>query len=345
MTSDPSLSAVPVDSLRWREIADVFRGARRVAVTTHIHPDGDALGSAMALVRLLEFVGVASVPLLSDAAPENLRFLDPDGETRVAGDPRVEAALASADVIAVVDVSMSDRLGRLMNPVLAASGRRVCIDHHTDGDFPAAPALIDPSASSTGELIYELARSMLGDRPLPIRIAEPLYVAIMTDTGGFRYSNTSARTHRVVADLIDAGVKPERVYRDVYHKARPETLRLLGLALGGLSTDVDGRLAWIDITQERLALSGARQEDVDGFVELPRTLKGVEVVILFMELASGKVKVSMRSREGVNVHQVAAQFGGGGHVHAAGILMAGPWPASREAVLKAVRTALGSRSA
>ncbi len=345
MTSHASLPAVPVDSLRWREILDVLRSAKRVAVTTHIHPDGDALGSVMALVWMLQLTGVEAVPVLTDPAPENLRFLDAGGEARVAGDPRVDAVLSASDVIAVVDVSTSDRLGRLMNRVLAAPGRRICIDHHTDGDFPAAPSLIDTSASSAGELIYELSRLLLGDGPLPLRIAEALYAAIMTDTGGFRYTNTTARTHRVVAELIEAGVKPEHIYREVYHKARPEVLRLLGLALAGLQTDIQGRLAWIDITQERLALSGARQEDVDGFVELPRTLLGVDVVILFMELQSGKVKVSMRSREGVNVHDLASQFGGGGHVHAAGILMEGPWIASREALLEAARKALGGRTA
>jgi len=262
----------------------------------------------------------------------------------VAGDPRAEAVVARADVIAVVDVSKSDRLGRLMNPVLASAARRVCIDHHADGDFPAALSVIDPDASSTGELIFDLSSLLLDGRRLPTSVAEALYVAILTDTGGFRFSNTAARTHRVVAELLARGVNPERLHHEVYEKARPETLRLLGTALSGLHLDLGGRLAWVDITQERLQQTGARQEDVDGFVELPRTLDGVEMVILFMELASGKVKVSLRSRPPVNVQRVAAQFGGGGHPHAAGILMDGPWPRAREAVLAAARASLAEGS-
>jgi phosphoesterase RecJ-like protein len=333
-----------VSDTRWHEILNVLLAARRVAISTHIHPDGDALGSQMALAGLLRLRGIEVTPVLSDAVPANLKFLDPDQEIRTAGDPRVDAALQAADVIVVLDVSKSDRLGKLMNPILAAPGRRVCVDHHTDGDFPASPSLIDPRASSTGELIYELSRHLLGDQPLPPRVALALYVAIMTDTGGFRFSNTEPRTHRIAAELLEAGVSPELAHQEVFHKAKPETLRLLGLALSSLQVELEGRLAWLELTQELFERTGARPEDVDGFVELPRTLVGVEVVALFMQLASGRVKVSLRSSAGRNVQKIAAQFGGGGHVHAAGVLMPGPWPGARDSVLAALRESLGASS-
>ncbi len=332
--SSPGLA---VDRARWQDIAALLTAARKVVVATHIHPDGDAIGSQVGLVRLLRRRGVDAVAVLPDEVPYNFRFLDPAGEIRCNPDGRAAAAIQGADVVAIVDVSKSDRLGRLMDPLLALPARRVCIDHHGDGDFPAHAELIDKAASSTGELIYELARVLDGAGPLPPDVALPLYVAVLTDTGGFRFSNTRARTHLLAAELLAAGVEPPRVHHEVYEKNKPEVLRLLGLALSGLEVEQGGRLAWMNITQADLRESGARPEDVDGFVDLPRTLDGVEMVILFMELASGRLKVSLRSRAAANVQRLAAGFGGGGHGHAAGILMDGPWAPAREAVLAAAR--------
>ena len=281
-------------------------------MATHIHPDGDAIGSQVGLVRLLRMRGVEAVAVLPDEVPYNFRFLDPQGEIRCSPDGRAAAAIRDADVVAVVDVSKADRLGRLMDPLLGAPARRVCIDHHAEGDFPAHAAIIDTSASSTGELIYELARVLDGEQALTPDVALPLYVAVLTDTGGFRFSNTSPRTHMLAAELLAAGVEPPQVQHEVYEKNKPEVLRLLGMALSGLTVESGGRLAWMNITQEHLRGSGARPEDVDGFVDLPRTLDGVEIVIMFMELASGRLKVSMRSRVGVDVRRLATQFGGAG---------------------------------
>jgi bifunctional oligoribonuclease and PAP phosphatase NrnA len=328
------------DPRRWARLAEVLVSARKVVVATHIHPDGDAIGSQVALVRLLHLRGVEAVAVLPDELPYNFRFLDPAGEIRCTTEGRAEACMRDADVVAIVDLSKADRLGRLMDPLLAIPGRRVCIDHHTEGDFPAHAALIDPSASSTGELVMELAHVLLGPAPLPRELALPLYVAILTDTGGFRFTNTIPRTHRLVAELLASGIEPNQVHHEVYEKNKPEVLRLLGMALSELRTEVAGRLAWMNITQESLRATSARPEDVDGFVDLPRTLEGVQIVILFMELASGRLKVSLRSRDGVNVQRLAADLGGGGHVHAAGILMEGPWNRARESVLEAARRTL-----
>jgi phosphoesterase RecJ-like protein len=325
---------------RWQEVAALLGAARRVAIATHIHPDGDAVGSQMALMRLLRARGCDAVPVLAEPVPDNFAFLDPGNDIRVAGDPRTDQILAQAECIAIVDVSRSDRLGRLMNPVLASGARRVCIDHHAEGDFPAHAQLIDLEVSSTGELVYELARLWLGPAPLPLDIALPLYVAVMTDTGGFRFGNTTPSAHRIAADLLASGVQPPEVHREVFERVKPETLRLLGLSLNSLQVDLGGRLAWIEVTQEFLARSGARQEDVDGFVDLPRNLGTAVLVILFMQLASGKLKVSLRSREPVDVRALASSFGGGGHPQASGILMAGPWEPARDRVLEAARALL-----
>ncbi len=328
------------DPDRWSEIAHVLSGASRVAVATHIHPDGDAVGSQMALVRLLRNRGVDATPVLPDDVPENFKFLDPEGWTRTPGDPRTLAAIANADVMCVVDVSKSSRLGRLMNPVMATAARRVLIDHHVDGDFPSHHSVVDPRASSTGELIHELWSVMNPGAPLPAGIALPLYVAVLTDTGGFRFSNTSARTHALAGEFLSTGLNPEQIHHWIYDRNKPETVRLLGLVLAGLVCEQDNRFAWVRVGQEHFEQSGARPEDVDGFVDFPRTIAGIQLVILFMELPSGKLKVSLRSRDEVNVHQLAFAFGGGGHRHAAGILMDGPWDKAREAVLEAARATL-----
>ncbi|HVP39759.1 MAG TPA: DHH family phosphoesterase [Candidatus Saccharimonadales bacterium] len=336
----PAPDGLAFDAARWAPIAALLKEARQAVVATHIHPDGDAIGSQVAMVRLLRRLGATACGVLPDEVPYNLRFLDPAGVIRCTTEGRAESALRGADLVVVLDVSKADRLGRLCDPVLASTARRVCIDHHADGDFPAHAAVLDTAASSTGELICELAHVVLGPEPLPRELALPLYVAVLTDTGGFRFSNTGPRTHRLAAELLATGIEPPQVHHEVYEKNKPEVLRLLGMALAGLQTDVDGRLAWVNVTQEQLRAASARPEDVDGFVDLPRTLDGVQIVILFMELASGRLKVSLRSRDGVNVQRLASGFGGGGHIHAAGILMDGPWDRARESVLEAARQLL-----
>ena len=191
------------------------------------------------------------------------------------------------------------------------------------------------------ECRHENGQRLLDTPRLPLDVALPVYVALVTDTGGFRFGNTHPGTHRLAAELLEAGVDPTRVHQQVYESAKPEAVRLLGLALAGLHIECGGRLAWLVVTQEHLRLSGARPEDVDGFVDHARAVVGVDLVAMFLELASGRLKVSLRSREPVNVQQLAGRFGGGGHRQAAGILMEGPWEKSRAADLDAARATLG----
>jgi phosphoesterase RecJ-like protein len=299
---------------------EALERAQHPLITTHVNPDGDGLGSEMGLYRFLTARRKKATVLNASPTPNFYEFLDPEGfiQPYRRGDPLPEGV----DLMVALDFGKWERLGP-MSEVASNSGLPVlCIDHHpSEGEF-GEPQVINDRACATGEIVYDLLKSY-GD-PLSPPAAEALYTAIMTDTGSFRFTNTNARTHLIIADLMNVGVNPATVYSHIYESSHPARLRLLGLTLSELQVSTDGRIGWIAVTQEMLRKAGARPEDTEDFVDLPRTLDGVQVSILFIELATGIIRTSIRSKGIVRVNEVAMSLGGGGHPFAAGIRVKGP---------------------
>jgi len=213
------------------------------------------------------------------------------------------------------------------------------VDHHPPiGEAPGDPAVRDPTACAAGELVYEMLT--LDGEPLARPEAEALYVAIATDTGSFSFSNTSARAHEIAARLIDAGVDTGRIYRRLHVQYTPEGLALLGVALSRLRTDPELPISWIALRQNDVARVRATSEDLDGLVEYPRRLRGIEVAILLRELGRDRTKASLRSNGDANVAAVATTLGGGGHEKAAGVVLNLGLEEATSAVLEAVRHAV-----
>lgn len=225
-----------------------------------------------------------------------------------------------------------------MWPVLRA--RRVAvIDHHPPSPQSMGdPAVRDPSACATGELVYELIPP--NDEPLPKAEADALYVAIVTDTGSFRFANTTPRTHEICAELLRAGVDPEFMYRELYGQVTSERLELLRRALSAVARDPDWPIAWITLRRQDFSESGGGASDLEGIIEYARRLKDIEVALLFRELADGSTKVSLRSNGEADVAAIARQHGGGGHIKAAGVHMSTALPKAQEKVLASVRQEL-----
>lgn len=309
-----SETAAPVQT-DLHQIAEEIRGAERFLLTTHENPDGDALGSLLATNHILGALGKDSVMFLAAKEfplPVEYRFLPLE---EVFHEP--PADMADRTVI-FLDCGNIDRM-----PVdfLTRDGEKVLnIDHHHDNTRFGTVNLVDVEASSTAEIVYELAGVLGVD--LTAEIAEALYVGLVTDTGKFMYENTDERSHRMAAALVEAGVKVNDVYRRLYEHAPVEKLKLLAVALGKIEVCQDGALAITYISAADYEATGASEELTEGVIDHVRTIDGARVAATVRDLADGSRsarKVSLRSTDGtVDVSEIARMHGGGGHRRAAG---------------------------
>jgi bifunctional oligoribonuclease and PAP phosphatase NrnA len=333
------LSLSPEKAALAQAFAAALKPGQRVCVTTHVNPDGDGLGSEVGLVHLLRAQGIHAVITNPSPTPPRFSFLFDD---LPGGDCTPEAVkeLRRADVIVVLDISDMNRLGMLIETVRQRGAPVACVDHHVStGMLPPGPRYVDPNAAATGELIFELAKA--NDWPVTQAVARALYVAILTDTGGFRFSNTRPRTLRVAADLLETGVDPEKIYLEVYARAPEGRPRLFAEALQTLVVEHEYGLAWVTVPPGAIERLGVSSDDLDGVVEFPRSIEGVRMALLFREIAQGRVKVSLRSVGDVDVAAFAKPYGGGGHTKAAGLSLIGSLAEVQDKVLKAAREYLG----
>ncbi len=318
-----------------RDIAALLKPGTRVCLTTHVNPDGDGLGSEVGLVHLLKANGVAATIANPTPTPPRFDFLFRD-LPNVDRSREAVKALRQADAIVVLDISDLSRLGMLAETVRTRGVTVGCIDHHVSpGTLPDGPRYVDPSAAATAELIVEIA--LANEWPLSQPAARALYVGILTDTGGFRFSNTHPRTLRIAAELLDRGIDPEAIYLDVYAGAPEGRVRLLAEALQTLVVEPDVGLSWITVPPGAVERHGVTSDDLDGVVEHARSIAGVRMALLFREISQGRIKVSLRSVGDVDVARFAKPFGGGGHVKAAGLSMEGALADVQSAVLRAAR--------
>ena len=321
------------------EVAALFHPGQRVCLTTHVNPDGDGIGSEVALVHILRAQGIEAIITNPSPTPDRFAFLFADlpGVDRSAQGVK---ELRRADVIMVVDIADLGRLGNLAQTVRERGVPVGCIDHHaSEGVLPPGPRFVDPTAAATGELVFLLARERAWK--VPPAAAHALYVALVTDTGGFRFSNTRPRTLRVASELLAIGVDPEQVYLDVYANAPVGRPRLLAEVLQTLVVEEAIGLAWVTVPPGALERHDVDPDDLDGIVEHARSIRGVRLALLFREMSGGRVKVSLRSVGNVDVAALAGRFGGGGHARAAGVALPGTLGAVQSTFLAAVREYLG----
>ena len=305
---------------------------RRFLLTTHINPDGDGLGSEVALALWLEARGKRTRIVNDSVMPPAFTFLARHVPFEAFEAEAAERHFTESDAVVVLDTSNRQRIGRLA-PLLDRHTIPVAVvDHHVSHARGFGHVnVIEPEASATGEILYDLIREE-GETITPA-IAEALYVALMTDTGSFRYSNTDTHAHRMAAELLAHGLDPQRLHSQVHSHASAERLRFFGEVLSALELLADGRLVVLEAAPEQFQRHGLVGADTDGLVDLPRTIAGVEVVVLFSEVEPGKVKVSLRSTGRVSIDQVCSRLGGGGHMHAAGVLLRGSRAEARARIL------------
>jgi len=304
-------------------IVSALKSANRIILTTHTRPDGDAIGSQLALGNFLRGKGKDVLMLNQDPAPYNMEWMPGADLIEVyERSLRQVEFIATADVAVILDTNVEDRLGSPGKQIRSSLAHKILIDHHTAPETWFDDEWRRESASSTAELLFEIFEAWDLDG-ISYDVAAPLYVAIMTDTGSFRFSNVSASLHRMVAELFDRGnIDPSVLHAEVYDKKSIEGIKLLSSVLSTIQLHQDGHIGTILVTRRMLKDSGANVEETDGFVNTVLSIEGVLIAMIFTETERG-TKVSFRSKGAYHVHKWAQSFGGGGHRNASGAFILG----------------------
>ncbi|MFP4527257.1 MAG: DHH family phosphoesterase [Candidatus Kapaibacterium sp.] len=296
----------------------ILLDAKKLVISTHNNPDGDAIGSALAVYNFAREHGIDATVVNHSETPYNFEFLEGAKDIRKYQPGRDDEIFDQADTIFVVDLNAGKRLKSVEAPIERSNAVKVLIDHHMEPVKFTDHWVIDYDASSAGEIIYKvLARA--GKGKISRASAEALYVAIMTDTGSFRFPRTDPEVHRIIADLIECGANPVRMYEEVYNVMPANAAKLLGVALSGMEFYNDGALCVMTINRNQFRETGSKGPDVEGIVENTHAIAGVKLGVLMSEdLDEDEIRMSFRSKDEVPARDLAMQFGGGGHFHAAG---------------------------
>lgn len=313
-----------------RQVAQALAERHRFLLLTHENPDGDTIGSALGLSVALRAVGKSVAIAGIDPLPDNLSWLPEADEIRPL--PEVEGDF---DCLVFLDCGDERRGGDASRRF--ADALTINIDHHPSNTHYAEVNWVETASASVGEMIYLLLQDM--DLLVP-EAALPLYVAVVTDTGSFRYPSTTIRTHLIAAHLMQMGVEAGPVSDQVFERRSLASLRLLGSAVAAMELALGGRLAIMSVSQKTLTELGATKNDPEGLVNYGRSVIGVEVAAVLTELPEGKTRVSLRSRQLVDVGAIATRLGGGGHARASGCTVDGDLDAAREKIIEAVARAL-----
>jgi phosphoesterase RecJ-like protein len=316
-------------------IASALGNSNSVLILSHKNPDGDALGSTLGLGLALKNMGKTVDMVNISGIPDNLRWLP--GSEMLSTAPNRDA---SYDAVVILDCSELERTGFEPNEITTHL-HHIVIDHHPREFDPLDTELVDTTAAAAGQLVYDILKLM--DAPVDADSATCLYVALYTDTGGFRFSNTTTDAFLVAAQLTSAGVMPSHVSEMIHDQEKAERYNLLALALSTLTLSDCARMADLVVTREMFEQTGTDGSDTDGFVNYPRTIKGVEVAILFKELDDNSYRIGLRSQGTVDVSAIARSFGGGGHRNASGVTMQGTVTEIRQKILDLVLKDLEGR--
>ena len=322
---------------RWSAVKEMLDGAQNLILSTHMNPDGDGLGSQLAMASYLKNQGKKCTIFNPSPVPEDLQFLAEYADFKHYDRPSHKHMLPLADLAVIFDIGEYGRLGYIGEDLKETDLPILSIDHHPHRDPNGFSHFVhDVSACATGYLIYDFLKYANGSEVvLSEGAAKGLYVALMTDTGSFRFSNTDAAAHDMAGKLIQLGVKPHELYQEIYESMPMEKVKLLSACLENIRLACNGRLAWFTITRDMIADAGASNEHVGGFTDTVRSVKGVEVAVMIHELGDRRTRLNFRSKGRVTIDGLAREFGGGGHRFAAGAVVDQPLEVVREGIVPA----------
>ena len=312
------------------QVVELIEKKHRFMITSHVRPDGDGLGSGLALYCILKSLGKDVDVVLRDRVPPAYMVL-----------PGSDLVLVRPDVSEIYDAAFIIECSDVERPGLPGLKNQfvVNIDHHSTTVPFGDVNWIDATAAAVGEMIYNLCKALSVD--VTKDIADCIYTALLTDTGSFHFSNTTERTLKIASELVRRGVEPARISQALFYSYPFSRIRLLGMVLSSIERDESGRIAWIAMDRETMFEAEASEEDSDGIVNHALSIDEVEAVAFFKEFAPGVYRVSLRSKGKSNVAKVAETFGGGGHRNAAGCRIEGEYEDVRRRVIEGLQNALG----
>jgi len=304
-----------------KELSELLESSDNILLISHINPDGDAIGSQIALYKYLLYKGRNVSMMCPNNLQEFLKWMDGSEliDVFIRDRKKCKRIISDSDLIIMLDFNHPGRLGEAEEHVTSSNAPRVIIDHHLEPHPFASLTITDPSRCSTSELVYELVLAMEGSPFADRAFAEAVYVGIVTDTGNFEYGSYTGRTLKITADLIDSGIERDRILNAVYNNFSSDRMRLLGYALHQKLVILDEyRTAYIALTRKELADFNHVKGDTEGFVNMPLSIKGINFTVLFLE-KDNFVKISFRSKGNFAVNEFASRyFNGGGHMNASG---------------------------
>ncbi len=307
----------------WKKIYQEIEKADSIMLTTHENPDGDGIGSIVAFYEHLRAKGKECRILLTSRLPEEYHFLDSDNNFEVFEEAKHTEWLRNVDLSILLDIGNYTRTGRMWNVIQENGATVVNIDHHPyPNGHPFTINVSDVNASATGELIYSYLKAVDPDC-LSKNVYEAIYIAIMTDTGSFSYNNTNVICHEIAANAIKAGVETAKIHQKIYGSSSRSRIRLLAAVANNLHFAYNGKLVWFKITKEMMKETNAIKDDVDGFTDFARAIKGVEVALMVFENAENSCRINFRSKGHYSINKIAQYFEGGGHSFAAGAKVSG----------------------
>jgi phosphoesterase RecJ-like protein len=327
---------MPEDS--FKGATDLIDKAENILIATHTRPDGDACGSVVALNELFQQLGKKNEILLLSELPQWYEFLFEKEPTFFSKDFTTEK-LNEFDLIVLVDVNSKSQLPGLAELLKQKTKPVLVIDHHATNDGLGDVEIIDTAASATGLIIFDLIKS--AKWPLTKKIAEALFIAISTDTGWFRFTNTDNRTHRACAELLETGVNSADIYHTLYQNFSPQRFKLMTTMLNTIELHFDGRFATQYLLRKDFEQTGTADSDTENLIDECQRIDTVEVAALFIELKDGRFRCSLRSRGAVDVRKIAQKFGGGGHKQASGTYLPGPLKNAQQIIYANVAEQLG----
>lgn len=323
----------PRDRESLKRVLTAIAGADDWLIVTHERPDGDAIGSALAMVHVLQALGKRCTFMVSEPLPGRFSYLPLFDVAEIVKTP----ATRQFQHVIAVDCADTARFAPVAG-CIAADAKIVNIDHHQTNPRYGVAHFVDATACATCELIYHVAKGL--SVPLETGLAKCLYTGILTDTGGFAYPNTTRDVHQIAAELLASGVRPYDIAQPALEARTWEQVHLLQMALANLAVSDDGQYAAMYVTRGMLDGAGATDDDAEGLVEFARSIDTVEVGLLFRETVDGRVKVSLRSKHAIDVSRIAQKFSGGGHARAAGCVLPGDLDTAMTAVVEQVEHAL-----
>src|SRR2546425_2782330 len=321
-------------SRELQQVADAIRTRRRFAISSHSRPDGDSIGSQLAMAYALRAIGKEAEVVNADPAPPPLMQFPGVADIRIA-----------TQVDGTFDAAIIMECGDLTRTGVAGLDRFfvINIDHHPGNTGYGQLNWFDATAAACGEMVFDLVRAL--GAPLTLEVATHIYLAILTDTGSFHYSSISPRTFDICRQTLEAGVDPVLVARNVYDSNNMGRLKLFGAVLSAMQIDATGRLAIVYLDHEMARAAGGTYEDTEGLINLPLTVKEIQAIVFFKQDEGEQYRVSMRSKSDIDVGAVAKEFGGGGHKNAAGCTVTGAIDALQKLFVEKIEHAIDGRPA